>query len=417
MLNNEEFNNAVVEIATQMLLSGNGGSLLFRWVKRHSIRIQTNADFDVYARNVIRYCERYGWIEEPALLSTLFRRVALNDDGSGRGLTPFAAQMPAIAARIEAQKPDAAEFYRGRAAWSTCHLSMAMPLLNRDATRTAFEDFFNPLARKPQCARVFVANGPPGSGKSFTGLFLRLLVGLYNGAHDVAEADFETLRAARPLTPDVLAVHLAEQMGTPRARAESEVAGLADKELPERWVQNIAIWLAGEANRTGKTWHLLLDNFHLPGVPETTHAFIEQLAAALAGKPLAWDVLDPDEGPPLRLALLGYARKLPDGHLVREEKIGPITRPILEAHFRGYYEYKQLPFDQARVKAVLDRIEPRLPSLLPAPPAPLPPGAAPLIPPAQPRWKMDQLAEVVLRACAALTGGPGNVPVAPGATP
>lgn len=406
MLDDEEFVKAVEEISTQMLVSGNEGALVYRWIGRHGTRIDGHGDFDIYARKVLRYCLRYGWIENPALLSTLLTRAA---EG---GLTPFAARMPAIATRIDKAKPKAADFFRGGTAWETCHLSLNLPFLNRDITRVAFEHFFNPLARKPQCARVLVVNGPPGGGKTFTGAFLRLLVGLHN-EHDVAEADFAALKGGPPLTPDVLAKYLAGQMGTDTARAESEISNLADKGLPERWVQNIAIWLAGEANRTGKTWHLLLDNFHLSGVPNATLIFIEQLAGALAGKPLAWDVLEPEMGAPLRLVLLGYKGSMPEGNpLVRVEEIKAIERADLERHFRRYYAYKQWPLEQAKVSDLLDGIEAVRPSLFPPQP---PPASAVGTPPEAPRWRMDELAEVVLRICKDLEQEAGGVPVTPGA--
>lgn len=77
---------------------------------------------------MLEYCERYGWIEDPALLVRMLEKVA----------------------------------------------PVALPLLGRSITRSAFQDFFLPLG---EGVRALIVNGPPGSGRTFMGDFLRLLVG------------------------------------------------------------------------------------------------------------------------------------------------------------------------------------------------------------------------------------------------
>jgi hypothetical protein len=386
MLDADERRGVIEEMGLQMLLAGNGqGSLIYTWIGRHGPRIETHSRPDIYALKVLDYCERYGWIEDPALLVRMLEKL-------DPGKTPFAARIPTVAARVRRERPDVAGFYRGRAVWDTCHLSLAMPFLGRDVTRIAFQDFFNPLAYGLQAARALVVNGPAGSGKTFTGDFLRLLVGLREDEHGVAEADFLVL-TGEPLTPDRLAVHLALQMGVSRARAEAEVPRL-EAQRPDRWPKDIAIWLVAEANRTGKTWHLLLDNFHLPGVPDTTAGLIGLLLAALAGQqPIGWDVLDPAMGPPLRLVLLGSSvEPAQRGSLVRVDDIQPVTVTDLETHFRRYFAYKDWPVNDAEIGQIVARYQPRLPALFTA-------GA---------RWKMRELADVVLRDCESLERQRGN---------
>jgi hypothetical protein len=342
------------------------------------------------------------------LLLVLLRHVA------AAPRTDFGAQIPALADKIAAQKPPV--FWSGGTAWDTCHLSMQLPFLNRDITRRAFEHFDNPLvyADEGQAARVLVVNGPPGSGKSFTTDFLRLLVGLRADQHQVVDLDFKHW-TGKPLTPDVLAVELVgkaapeETRAAAKALAEQTVPRL-DNQRPERWTKRLAIWLAGEANRANKTWHIVLDNFDRPGVPETTHLFIGQLAAGLAGvQSLAWDVLDPDMGPPLRLVLLGYPELVPDPRgLIRVRQIEPITSDHLKIHFRRYYQYKGWPVVEPEIDQIVSRYEARLPAMFPTEAAP---GSA-----EPPRWKMPELAEVVLRDCAyqaqrregAAAGGSGS---------
>lgn len=158
------------------------GKLVSRWVGRHAPRVESHPSFAIYANNVLRYCERYGWIEDPAVLLVLLRQLAATPR------TPFGHRMPTIIARIAALKPII--FWTGGRAYDTCHLALELPLLNRETTRQAFEGFDESLKLPPKAVRVLVVNGPPGSGKTFTGDFLRLLVGLHPNEHGVAELDF-----------------------------------------------------------------------------------------------------------------------------------------------------------------------------------------------------------------------------------
>jgi hypothetical protein len=381
------------EIEAQMVLAGSAvGGLVYEWLRTHSSRVESNSYFDIWARNVLSYCERYGWIEDPALLVSLLDKIAV------RAITPYGAQIPGVAARVRNEKPDIANFFRGGRVWDTCLLSLALPLLNRDITRKAFEDFFNPLSYGARAARVLVVDGPQGSGKTFTENFLRLLVGLRGDPNGVAEADFSSL-TAETLTPDRLVVHLAQQMGIDKARAEADMRRLRAPQ-PERWAKEIAIWMAGEANRTGKTWHILLDNLHQKGVPEQTFIFIELMMAALAGEPIAWDVRDQRMGPPLRLVLLGYRRELPERKdFIRVDKITPLTPQNLKTHFERFYSYKQWPVDDAEIDSIVARYEPRLPSLFPLA-AVAQPGEADAPPEEAPPWKMREVADVVMLDCA-----------------
>ena len=389
MLTAQERAGVVGEMEIQMVQEGvAAGNLVLQWIGRHAARVVFRPRYDSWARNVLGYCERYGWIEDPALLLVLLNKVAHTPK------TAFGPRIPAIVTRITAERPPI--FWIAGRAWDTCHLSMNLPFLNRDITRRAFEEFDNPLSHAPHAARVLVVNGPPGSGKTFTADFLRLLVKLRADRQQVIDLDFGTW-TGKPLTPDLLVVDLVGKMAEEEARAaakaqaEQTVPRLVNQR-PDRWAKDLAIWLAAEANRTNKTWHIVLDNFHRPGVPPETHLFIKQLAVALAGRPLAWDVLDPDMGPPLRLVLLGYPEFAHDHNgLIRMQQIQPITVDNLKIHFQRYYQYKGWPVVSAEIERIASRYDPRLPSLFPTNPAPV--GAEPA------RWGMDKLAEIVLLDC------------------
>ncbi len=405
MLEVDERMGVLEEMKLQMLLSGVGsvGSLVYTWIGLHGTRVEGHNRPDFYADKVLSYCERYGWIEDPALLIILLDKIGESPKSK------YAKHIPSVAVRLRGKKPDVASFFRNSTAWETCHLSLALPFLNRDITRIALQQFFNPLldVGSGQAARALVVNGPSGSGKTFTGDFLRLLIGLRAGVNGIAEADFAVF-TGDPLTPDRLAIHLSKQMGVDEVRAEADLRRFRATR-PERWAKDIAIWLAAEATRTGKTWHLFLDNFHRPGVPEATYIFIDLLLAALENQEsIAWDVRDPIMGVPLRLVLAGHTRNLPENNrMLRLDEIKPITTENLKQHFRRYFSYKDWPVNETEIGAIVARYEPRLPSLFPAS------AAAPsgingdsIGPP----WKMRELADVVLRDCEALELGRTSAP-------
>lgn len=390
MLDVEERRGLYTEMQWQMLQVGPAGvgGLVVTWLNMHGTRVDTNNRFDIYASNVLGYCERHGWIENPALLIRLIEKIAPT------AMTNYAASLPRVAARLRNDMPEVADYYREGNAWDTCHLSAALPFLNRDITRRTFEKFFNPLpvAGMGDAARALVVNGPPGSGKTFTGDFLRMLIGIHEkGLHAVAEADFLAL-TGEPLTPDRLAAHLGKQMEIDPQQLAQQVRGFRANNRPK----DIAIWLADEAYRTGKTWHLLLDNFNRSGVPETTLIFIDQLLAGLEDQSsIAWNIRDPHMGVPLRLVLLGHARELPARRrLIRVEEIHPVTADDLRQHFRRYFIYKNWPADDAEINRIVRRYEEQiLPVLFPAvEPAPAGGGAAAA-------WRMRELRDVVLLDC------------------
>jgi hypothetical protein len=391
MLQDNERSSVVEEMALQMTYAGlaGAGNLVVDWLGTvHGPRTETDARFAVWARNILRYCERYGWIENPALLLALLQRLIQHPRG------PQAPLIPPIQTRIANLAPPL-PFPPGGRAWDTCFLAVELPFLGRGVTRTAFEDFDNPLGLKPNAARVLVVNGPPGSGKTFTGDFLRLLVGLHPNTTGVASLDFATWRG-EALEADVLARQLASQMTNNAAAAEP--VSPPDAQREERWGRSLAIWLERVAHGTGRVWHLLLDNFHLPGVPLSAHLFIDELLSGLSGRPIAWDAPDRDMGPSLRLVLLGYERPLKERNdLVRVDNIGPITPAELRTHFRGFYQWRQWPVDDPTIDAIVERYETRLAALFPAAA-----GTVPGVQPAPPRWRMKELAEVVRRECVEL---------------
>lgn len=410
MLTTDERRGVLDEMRTVMLQSGIGavGAMIYTWIGQHGTRIDAVGRPDVYAARVISYCERDGWIENPALIIKLLENFGPNAVG------PYAQNIPTVVVRLRNIGPDVTTFFRNSTAWETCHLSLALPFLNREITRVALQEFSHPLEPADQAARVLIINGPSGSGKSFTGDFLRLLIGLRSATDVVAEANFAAFKGE--LTPDLLAINLGKQMGVDEARAVADMRRLRAPQ-PERWAKNIAIWLAGEANRTKKTWHLFLDNFHLPGVPDATLKFIDLLLAALTDQQsLGWDIRDTLNGPPLRLVLSGYSGQIAENiPLLRVEEIKPITAEHLKLHFRRYFTYKEWPVNEAEIDAIVARYEPRLPSLFPVPTGP----AATNGTVTQPPWKMRELADVVLLDCEDLArkrGGPPVVPVV-GETP
>ncbi len=198
LLTQEEHQNVSSEMELQMLHAGiAAGSLVAAWLGMHGTRPETNASPKIWARNILRFCNNSGWLYDPALLLNLLREI---------GVTPrtaFGQHIPTLIEEIKLRKPDVTQFYNGGSAWETCHLSLTLPFLNRSETRRAFEYFDEQIAMRPDAARVLIVNGPPGSGKTFTGDFLRLLIGLRPNHLGIAEADFSTW-AGQPLAADAL---------------------------------------------------------------------------------------------------------------------------------------------------------------------------------------------------------------------
>jgi hypothetical protein len=386
MLTDAERNDFATYLADQMLQAnlGMGGSVKY-WVgSRHAIRIYAHPQPETYAWNVVKYCERQGWIEDPALLLCLLQKF------------PDHPGMKAIYDRLRGlAKPT---FYIGGRAWDTCHVALALPFLDRDVTRRAIEGFDRPLVNPAQAARVLVVNGPPGSGKSFTSAFARFVVGAF--APDVAgvtELDHLAWSSEHgELTPDALARELAQPMNP-----SSDPPKLGNRR-PERWTIDLAKWLVDVANGTSKVWYVVLDNFHLPGVPASTYMFIERVMAGLAGlENIGWNVLDTEMGPPIRLILLGYPRRLPiQTELIREETLKPVTLDELTTHFRRFFQFKGWPADASLIDKLVNRYAAILPALFPVGQSLAGPqgGSKPA------SWKMRELAEVVLRDCARLEG-------------
>lgn len=388
LLSVEEQMNIIEEMATQMLIAGgSAGALVFNWVGKHGTRLDTSPNNYIWARTILRYCINSGWLYDPALLLYLLEKLKQSPAGS------FGSQIPSLVTEIGKRKPDATKFYNGGTAWETCHLTLTLPFLNRKITRRAFEYFENQVLLKPNAARVLIVNGPSGSGKTFTGDFLRLLVGLRANQVGLAEVDFKAW-TGQPLTADALVVHLAKQMDSPA----TGVPPLRNQR-PDRWTKELVIWLANEAEITGKTWNLFLDNFHLPGVPENTLIFIEQLMAALAGRPIAWNISDLQMGAPLRLVLSGYEGFVPENNnLIWRENIEPITVEDLNNHFERFYTYKGWIVDENEINAITQRYLPLLPNFFPTPL--LSNNGNSLT--GKHNWRIEELANLVLRDCQAI---------------
>ena len=405
MLTDEERPGTLQELEMQLLQSGVGaGALISIWIGLHGTRTGHHSRFDVWASLVLRYCERHGWIERPAVLLRLLDGLAQSPKSA------FGPQIPGVRARIAEIGPTVL-FPENVSAYHTCLLSLALPFLGRSRTRSAVENFDTPLPKAPAAKRVLVVNGPPGSGKSFTAEFLRMLAGLRQD-QGIAESDFGKW-AGKSLGPDVLVAELARQMKIDLDAVE-RIPDMGSQR-PDRWGKDLALWLEKRAIDTGKTWSIVLDNFHRKGVPDFTHIFIEQLQAGLAGRGVNWASEDRDAGPPLRLVLLGYTRPLKERtSLVEVEDIAPITTADLQRHFASYSAFKGWPADPAELKKIASRYEPYLAGLFPEPP-PTEPDSEPA---EAPRWKMRELAEVVLKECAdqerqRSAGQPATPPPAP----
>lgn len=291
--------------------------------KYHAVRVEADSTPLLYARNAIQYVERSAWVEDPALVIRLLQNYAIQ------------AQFDAIIQRLRQLPPP--RFHPGTSSWETCLLALSLPFLGREKTRTAVRDFFPPDVGRAPTAHVLVVDGGAQTGKTFTHDYVRY-VASFPGQWSVAAVDFRTQVVAH-LGPAELFHFLAEQIAPDRTITITPPT----EEQRSRWVIDLTGSLVDLAAQTGKSWIIVLDGFRGPDVPTETHAFIQQLAAGLAGVPLAWN-LEATETPPLRLVLLDYAEPLQvENGLVRRETAQTVDHAGVKDYFRRFARYKGWP--------------------------------------------------------------------------
>lgn len=302
----------------------------------HLWRIQTDSIPEEYAGYVIRYCERSGWIESPALIIKLLERWDQNPR--------FAAAIK----RLKSTPPP--RFFLDNRPWDALLVALNLPFLDRQVTRRAIERFSYPLesAVNPPGARVLVVNGPSHSGKSFTYeyiLYVNSIVQNLNFRR--AWVDYRKQLMSR-FGPEELIRSLLQQIDPNWVGPMPKL----DDEQPARWLLALTQLLTEKILATGTTWFLVLDHFDAPNVPRETLDLIQRIAAAATNEdPLA----GADDS--LRLVLLGFNEPTVNyKQRVITDKINPIQREDVTDYFTNYARYANKAIGLADLQKIVDSI-------------------------------------------------------------
>ena len=337
MLQELERTDLIVAVADQITIS-------FTRLKtivppEHLRRIQTDAIPEEYAGHVIRYCERSGWIESPALIIKLLEAFQY--------MPLFAAAIK----RLRATPPPILHFPDNRP-WDALLVALELPFLNRKKTRRAIELFSFHLqsAINPPGARVLIVNGPASSGKSFTYHYILYVNSiLQNLNFRIAWVDYKKQINNR-FGPEELIRALIDQVEPDWDRTLPEL----DAQQPARWLLELTQRLTEAVIKNGTTWFIVLDNFDAPTVPRETLDLIQRIAAAATGE-------DPLGGADdsLRLVLLGFNELIANfKNRVVTDKIGPVSRDDVKNYLVDYARYrrKENEVDPADFEKMVDSI-------------------------------------------------------------
>src|SRR5690606_2819806 len=132
------------------------GSYHFCRIERHPMPLE-------YAYNIVRYCEKYAWMETPSLLEKLLDRYRIIESFNN------------IIVRVQQLVPP--RFYIGMRPWDTVLVQTDDPFLSRRITRQAIEYFSYSLVPtiNPRGVRVLVVKGPEQSGKTYTNNYIEYI--------------------------------------------------------------------------------------------------------------------------------------------------------------------------------------------------------------------------------------------------
>ncbi len=333
ILTDTELNMVVSQIAAD--ISGDPtpvstaiGSYHFVKIARHQI------PFD-YAFNIVRYCEKYAWMETPSLLEKLLDKYRV------------IANFNNIIVRIQQLAPP--KFHKGMRPWDTILVQTDDPFLSRRITRNAIESFSYPLVPtvNPPGIRALVVKGPEQSGKTYThnyiGYIHKCLGGLnFNTVWVDLKKHFTSAFGPMGLTKLIL-----DQVN-PDWQAQQVYVPELGNEQPARWTQVLCGIIADQVEYTNTTHVIVIDGFaEKPGeslcIPREVSEMMVQLTSfATAANPAT-------RGNDLiRIVLLGFGQPV-GNHLnrVRVDDIQPLQAADLEHYFNDYADLhnKEMPMN------------------------------------------------------------------------
>jgi hypothetical protein len=331
ILTNTELTMVVNKIATD--ISGNPAPVAAAIGSYHFARIATHPIPLDYAFNIVRYCEKYSWMESPSLLEKLLDRYSVlgtfND----------------IIVRVKGLIPP--KFHEGMRPWDTVLLEVDDPFVSRWVTRNAIESFSYPLVQKldPPAVRVLVVKGPEQSGKTYThnyiGYVHKCLGGLnFNTVWVDLKKHFVGSFGPMELTKLIL-----DQVN-PDWKLQQVIIPELGNEQAARWTQVLCGIIADQVEYTNTTNVIVIDGFTIkPGetlrIPTEVSEMMVQLANFATGSNPSASGNDM-----MRIVLLGFDKSV-GNHMnrVRVDDIQPLQANDLEQYFIKYASVynKQMP--------------------------------------------------------------------------
>jgi hypothetical protein len=338
----EEREQLIPEVA--ILIAGRPIRLTTVIPQAHVIRIPTDPIPEQYAYQVVTYCERSAWVEDPALIIKLL--------DNWRYLPIFESASDRI------RKGAPPKFYLDNRVWDTCLLALDLPFLNREKTRKAIEYFSYGLIQgiRPAGKRVLIINGPGQSGKSFTLDYISYVNSIFAGLNfSTIWIDFKK-QVSASFTPSDLIGSLLDQID-PDWEDKIILPKLLNQQIP-RWTTELVSVLVSQIQErnlidgSNNHWVIVLDGFDDKKVSIDTLDLIQKIADVATG-----NILKDIAGDVVRLVLLGY-----DGRVtnylkrVEVEDIQPVTVDDIRLYFKRFAGVRKITVDDAALDAMVTKI-------------------------------------------------------------
>jgi hypothetical protein len=307
---------------------------LFAILKDHALEIKMVQPPIAYAENIIVYCERSAWVENPALIIKLLSNWEILPEISS-----------AITRLTNAPPP---RFHEGDKPWEACHVALDLPFLNRMKTREMVPLFLEDYdgSGQVESKRVMIVNGPAGIGKTYTHKYLQYLNAIYTtAAFELAYIDYKTYVTSRFGAVELLESILSVINPSWKATATLPVF---DNEQPARWRLQLAKFLGIQIASTKKKWFIVLDRFNDSSVPAETIEFIQLLADVATGSKFPAESNDL-----IRLVLLGFNHTIENYEKrVTVEDIEQLNRDDIASYFRRYIALKGINIEINNIEII-----------------------------------------------------------------
>jgi hypothetical protein len=331
ILTETELNEVVQQIADD--INGNPASISTLIGSYHFVRIATHQVPYEYAFNIVRYCEKYAWMETPSLLEKLLDKYRV------------IAKFNAIIVRIQQLTPP--KFHIGMRPWDTILVQADDPFLSRSITRKAIECFSYALKPtiNPPGIRVLVVKGPEQSGKTYTYNFIGYIHKCLGGLHFNSVWIDLKKHFTGSFGPMELMKLILDQVNPEWQEQQVYIPELGNEQAA-RWIQVLCGIIADQIEYTNTNHIIVIDGFdEKPGeslrIPHEVSEMIIQLTGFATGSNHSSRGNDM-----IRVVLLGFDQPVGNHfNRVRIDDIRPIQPTDLEEYLNYYAELhnKEMP--------------------------------------------------------------------------